>query len=94
MGRHSGGGSGARRIHGSYVVTTTCLIPFLSHALAHLVRTELIGIWGNSIILKAMDVFGSERHSQQWEHSSVTELTDRAQRDTQGEELASKVHSI
>lgn len=94
MGRQSGGGSRARRIHGSYVVTATCLIWFLPPALALLIRTELIGIRGNSTVLKAMDAFGSERLSQQWEPSSVNEITDMAQRDTQGAELASKVHSI
>lgn len=46
------------------------------------------------MVLKAVDVFGSERLSQQRECSSVHELTDMAHRDTQAAELASKVHSI
>lgn len=58
-----------------------------------LIRTELIGTQGTSAMLEAMDMFGSEHPSQQWQHSSVKE-SSMAQRDTQGEELASKVHSI
>lgn len=75
-------------------MTTACLIRFLPPALAFLIGTELIGIRGNGAVLKAMDAFGSERLSQQWERSSVNELTDMAQSDTQGAELASKVHSV
>lgn len=63
MGRQSNRGNGARRIHGSYVVTATCLIRFLPPTLALLIRTELIVIRGNSAVLKTMDAFGSEHLS-------------------------------
>lgn len=75
-------------------MTAICLIWLLPPALALLIRTEMIGIRGNSVVLKAVDVFGSERLPQQRECSSVHELTDMAHRDTQAAELASKVHSI
>lgn len=74
MSRDSSGGSGARKIHGSYIVTASYLLWFFPPMLGLLIRTELIGTQGTSAMLKAMDVFGSEHPSQQWEHSSVKEL--------------------
>lgn len=41
-----------------------------------------------------MDAFGSEHLSQQWECSSVNGLTDVAQKDTEGAELAGKICGI
>lgn len=72
MGRQSDGGRAAKRIHGSYVVTATCLIRFLPPTLALLIRTELIGTGGNGAELKAMDAFGSECLLHQWERSLLS----------------------
>lgn len=74
MGKDSSGGSGARKIHGSYTVTASYLLQFFPPVLGLLIRTELVGTQGTSAMLKAMDVFGNEHPSQQWEHSSVREL--------------------
>jgi len=94
VGRQNSGGSAARKIHGSYIVTATCLIQFLPPTSALLIRTELIGSRGHSAVVKAVNPFGRESLSQQWVGSSVDELTGMAQRDSQGAELASKVHTV
>lgn len=74
MGRDSSGGSGARKIHASYIVTASQSLCFFPPVLCLLIRTELIGTQGTSAMLKAVDAFESEHPSQQWQYSSVKEL--------------------